>query len=151
MDTLSQLLGNHHKHCDELFARAESAVLGGRWPEAADGLAGFRAALTAHLAAEETLLFPALESATGTRIGPTQVMRLEHAQMRELVEQMGSAVDGRSANAFSDAAETLLVLMQQHNMKEEHILYPMCDDSLAAAVPDVLGRVRRALESSCPV
>jgi iron-sulfur cluster repair protein YtfE (RIC family) len=43
------------------------------------------------------------------------------------------------------------VLMQQHNMKEENILYPMCDRGLAAQ-SDALGPVLRArLGAACPV
>ena len=38
--------------------------------------------------------------------------------------------------AFEDLAETLLILMQQHNIKEESILYPMCEQ-LIGEDPDV--------------
>ncbi len=149
MNSLTHLLGKHHKHCDELFVRAESSALGGRWPEAIADVAGFRGDLEAHLAAEESLLFPAFEAATGMSGGPTQVMRLEHGQMRELLAQLESAVGNRDVESFSGAAETLLVLMQQHNMKEENILYPMCDGSLGARTTELIGRLQQALERPC--
>ena len=45
---------------------------------------------------------------------------------------------------------SLLIVMQQHNMKEENILYPMCDDSLDAANLDVDSALRQRVEGSCP-
>jgi len=87
------------------------------------------------------MLFPAFEAVTGMTAGPTQMMRYEHAQMRELIEQMQSTQQRREKNAFAGVAETLLVMMQQHNMKEENILYPMCDRSLGNDV-DIGGGLR---------
>ena len=57
-------------------------------------------------------------------------MRGEHRQMRQLLEQMRGGLAARDGDAFDGGAETLLILMQQHNMKEENILYPMCDSAL---------------------
>ena len=37
-----------------------------------------------------------------------------------------------SAHAAHGLAQSLLVLIQQHNMKEEQVLYPMADQVLAA-------------------
>lgn len=82
--------------------------------------------------------------------GPSQVMRFEHAQMRELLAQMNDAVARRDAGRFSGAAETLLVMMQQHNMKEENILYPMCDRTLSARPVGVADGLRERLEAACP-
>ncbi|MEW6253979.1 MAG: hemerythrin domain-containing protein, partial [Planctomycetota bacterium] len=75
-------------------------------------------------------LFPAFEERTGMRAGPTQVMRMEHAQMRELIDAMAQAVDAGDAERFLGLSETLNVLMQQHNLKEENMLYPMSDRTL---------------------
>ena len=75
------------------------------------------------------------------RMGPTQVMRNEHAQMRELIGASRAALEARDAEDYSGYAETLLIMMQQHNMKEENVLYPMCDqqlgDAQASLLPDI--------------
>ena len=47
--------------------------------------------------------------------------------MRELIALLSHAVTQKDQSEFLGEAETLLVLMQQHNMKEEQILYPMID------------------------
>lgn len=120
----------HHRHCDDAFARAEASAQSGDWAKARGDFDAFAKAIAAHFATEEETLFPAFEDRTGMRQGPTQVMRLEHGQMRELLGEMTTALDAKDAGGFGGAAETLLVLMQQHNLKEEHMLYPMCDRAL---------------------
>lgn len=151
MNNPTQPLHSHHKHCDELFAQAEAAAHKGDWASCAAAGARFLAELEAHFGTEEQVLFPAFEAATGMSGGPTQVMRLEHAQMRDLMAQLAGAMARNDRNAFAGVADTLLIMMQQHNMKEENILYPMCDSSLAAAADlDVAGALRQRVDSACP-
>lgn len=126
-------LFKHHKHCDEVFARAEEACANGDWASGESAFALLLDQLETHFTSEEELLFPAFEEATGMTSGPTEVMRGEHRQMRDLLAQMQDAVASRDGDAFGGAAETLLILMQQHNMKEENILYPMCDNALGTS------------------
>jgi hemerythrin-like domain-containing protein len=128
----TQILPDHHRHCDDLFVAAEEAVQRGDWAAAAPAFARFNGQMQAHFAAEEDLLFPAFEAATGMSAGPTQMMRHEHEQMRALLGQLEAACAARDGEGYAGAAETLLMLMQQHNMKEENILYPMCDQALGA-------------------
>jgi iron-sulfur cluster repair protein YtfE (RIC family) len=138
---LTEALQAHHKHCDELFALAEDAALGNNWQACNDKFVRFRRELEAHFDTEEQVLFPAFEAATGSSGGPPQVMRFEHQQMRDLISGLAGASVARDREAFAGLAETLLVLMQQHNMKEEHILYPMCDRMVAGvSVADELHR-----------
>ncbi len=129
----TQPLFQHHKHCDEIFADAEEACGNGDWAAGAKAFAAFAGQLETHFLSEEEVLFPAFESATGMVSGPTEVMRGEHRQMRELLAQMKLALDERDGDGFGGTAETLLIMMQQHNMKEENILYPMCDSALVAS------------------
>ncbi len=151
MDSLTAPLLAHHKQCDDLFANAEAAAHAGRWQECADAFRRFDAELEAHFATEENFLFPAFETATGMSAGPTQVMRMEHSQMRELLMEMADAQQEQDLRRFAGAGDTLLILMQQHNMKEENILYPMCDRSLDPATIDVTGRLRAQREGgACP-
>ena len=142
MSLPTQILPAHHRHCDELFVAAEEAVQHGDWVASASAFARFREQMNAHLDAEEGLLFPAFESATGMSGGPTQMMRHEHEQMRSLIAQLVAACVARDADGYAGAADTLLILMQQHNMKDENILYPMCDQALgveAESMGETLG------------
>jgi iron-sulfur cluster repair protein YtfE (RIC family) len=144
------VLQHHHRHCDELLADAEKSAMAARWPECTDACARFRQELEAHFETEEQVLFPAFEAATGSRMGPTRVMAMEHAQMRSLLEALGHAVAARDADGFAGATDTLLIMMQQHNMKEENILYPMCDQALAAQLLPLGDELAKRCAAPCP-
>ncbi|MDY0012878.1 MAG: hemerythrin domain-containing protein [Rhodocyclaceae bacterium] len=144
MTSLSGLMGRNHTDCDDAFAAAEAAAMAGDWSACRTAMSRFERMLLAHFLAEEELLFPAFEAATGMASGPTVVMRQEHQQMRDLCADMSAAAQACDPSTLAGAADTLLVLMQQHNMKEENILYPMCDQAvgsergLASALADRL-------------
>ena len=148
MNELQELMATDHRHCDDDFARIEQAVAANDWTLTERVLTAFLAAMERHLGAEETVLFPAFEVATGITMGPTRMMRMEHAQMRALFDEMRDAATARDADGLRGQTETLLIMMQQHNLKEENILYPMCDQHLAAHVgalaPQLAEAVRRA-------
>ena len=130
MQTITEYLSTIHQQCDSLFVDAESAAMQNELAAAQTGFAAFLDAMKRHLAMEETILFPAFEQATGSSMGPTRVMRMEHDQMRELFAQMQAALDAGDTHTYAGLSETLLVLLQQHNFKEEQMLYPMADRAL---------------------
>lgn len=147
MPSITDLMTHDHRACDDEFARIESAVAKKDWPTAAGECQAFASALERHFNAEESQLFPAFESATGMSGGPTAIMRSEHAQMRDLIDDLRAAIDARLEDDFRGSAETLLIMIQQHNMKEENILYPMCEDhlqpqaaSLCESLAETIGR-----------
>jgi hemerythrin-like domain-containing protein len=132
MSTILEFLGSDHRACDDLFASAEAAAAQKNWDSARSLFGQFQAAMAHHLAMEEEVLFPAFESRTGMSSGPTQVMRMEHEQMRDLMQEMANAVAAGNQDSYLGLSETLNMLMQQHNLKEENMLYPMSDRVLGA-------------------
>jgi len=148
MGAIGNFLTADHRRCDELFARAEDAAATGDWPGCAAAFDGFQQALEHHLGMEEEVLFPAFEERTGMVGGPTMVLRGEHGQMRELAELAGNAAQRRSAEEFLGHCETLLILMQQHNMKEENVLYPMVDRSLGTVGAELVERMAAVPEGA---
>lgn len=147
MQRLTQSLENHHKHCDDAFVAVEAAVLKKHWDEAAQLQAVFRSEMETHFTTEESLLFPAFEAISGGSGGPTEVMRGEHVQMRDLFKSMADAIDRKDGDDFAGNADTLVIMMQQHNLKEENILYPMCDSSLSGNTDGLAERVLGQLKS----
>jgi hemerythrin-like domain-containing protein len=127
LNPISRFLGQDHQRCDELFVRAEHLAAHGQFTEAGATCRAFIEAMEQHFGMEEQVLFPAFEDATGMVGGPTALMRHEHEQMRGLFREMATALDARQDEDFLGATETLLILMQQHNAKEEQILYPATD------------------------
>ena len=45
-------------------------------------------------------------------------------------------------------SDTLLIMIQQHNMKEENVLYPMCDQHLTDDASSLLERIGSALHQA---
>lgn len=142
MQTITEYLSAEHHHCDNLFADAEAAAAADDLPAAQAGFTAFRQGMERHLSKEESIMFPAFEEASGSRMGPTSVMRMEHEQMRELFAEMQAALDAKDTGTYAGLAETLLVLMQQHNFKEEQMLYQMADRTLGD-----LGGIIRQMEA----
>ncbi|MBI2276100.1 MAG: hemerythrin domain-containing protein [Dechloromonas sp.] len=148
MTTIRSFMTNDHRHCDDLFAEAEQAMAKNNLDAARAAFGHFRTAILAHFDCEEKTLFPTFEAKTGMSMGPTQVMRLEHAQMRSLLDDAADALNAGQADDYLGQADTLLIMMQQHNMKEESILYPMCDQHLVAELPQVLAHLETELAES---
>lgn len=142
MSTIKLFLAADHQRCDNLFALAEATAAGGDWNRADADFAKFRDGLSHHFAMEEEVLFPAFEDHTGMTMGPTQMMRAEHTQMRGLLDRMADAAAGRDTNGFLGDCETLLIIMQQHNIKEEQILYQMADQALAGESEQIVALMR---------
>ena len=148
MESIRECLTGDHRVCDAAFAATEQAVAAGNWKSARAAFDTLRNSMLAHLAAEEEILFPAFEARTGMTMGPTRVMRAEHAQMRELLAAAGEALAAEDADDYAGNAETLLILAQQHNMKEENVLYPMCDQHLAAEADGLVRRLVSAIHEA---
>lgn len=134
-----EFLRDDHRRCDAAFADAESEAIKGDFVAALKAFEAFKKETLHHFAMEEEVLFPAFEQRSGMTGGPTQVMRIEHEQVRGLMERMRAALAENDKNAFMGQAESMMILLQQHNMKEEQMLYPACDQTLqddAALVVD---------------
>lgn len=141
MKNIPEYLTNEHSKCDELFATTEQQVARGKWGEAAITFGEFLAMSERHFSIEEQVLFRYIERTMGNAGGPTQVMRMEHSQMRGLLMNMKEMVERQDSDGFLGESETLLVLMQQHNMKEEQIVYPMAEKLFADGQEQVIAEM----------
>ncbi len=128
-------LTDDHRACDALLGQLRSAAKAADWAAAGMAFKTLQHDVLAHFAAEEEILFPAFESRTGMTCGPTRVMRMEHDEARELMLDLAEAVAACDADGVRGHGEALLILLQQHNMKEENILYPTSVDVSRDAVP----------------
>lgn len=131
MNTIKDYLTTDHRKCDELFAVMED--------KASESLADtkemvqeFVSQTERHFQLEERVMFAEFEQKTGMTQGPTQMMRHEHLQMRGLMKDLLDSIDENNKDKFFGTSETLMILMQQHNMKEEQMLYPMAQQHLSA-------------------
>lgn len=139
---IQEFMAGDHRFCDSFYAQAHTAVERGQWEQAQQAYAKFVELVQQHFCAEEHVLFPAFEEATGMTQGPTQVMRQEHQQMRVLMQAALDGLKARDADEYSGHSETQFMLMQQHNAKEENVLYPLCDQRLGEGSAAVLGQLQ---------
>ncbi len=132
-----------HRSCDECWASledvadsADASTRGAQW-------ARFAGAMRRHFSMEEDVLFPAIEQATGLfDSGPVAVMRHEHAQMRALLDEMERLAQADDFADLLDQGDTLLMVIQQHNAKEEGILYPLADRVLSGRWAELAQKLR---------
>lgn len=130
MSTIKEYLTNDHKKCDELFADMEKSA-SSSLSDAHELCEAFISDIERHFQMEERVMFPEFEAKTGMTQGPTAMMRQEHAQMRILAQQLKDALENENKDRFFGLSETLMILLQQHNMKEEQMLYPMAQQHLS--------------------
>ena len=131
MSTIKEYLTADHRRCDEFFASMEEKV-NESMADAKIEFEDFAKAAERHFQMEEKVMFVEFETKTGMTQGPTVMMTHEHNQMRNLTQQMREALEAENKDKFFGLSETLMILMQQHNMKEEQMLYPMAQQHLSA-------------------
>lgn len=131
MSTIKEYLTNDHSKCDKIFAAMEEQA-GKSLSDAKELTQKFIDDMEHHFQMEERVMFAEFEAKTGMTEGPTAMMRLEHTQMRNLMSQLKEAIAQDDKDRFFSISETLMILLQQHNMKEEQMLYPMAGQHLSA-------------------
>ena len=131
MSTIKEFLAADHTKCDEIFADMEAKAMESL-ESAKEACETFIKETEHHFQMEERVMFLEFETKTGMTQGPTAMMRHEHTQMRGLMTQMREALEANNKDKFFGTTETLMILLQQHNMKEEQMLYPMAQQHLSA-------------------
>jgi hemerythrin-like domain-containing protein len=131
MSTIKDFLTQDHRRCDEIFAAMEEKA-NSSLADAKELTNEFINDMEHHFQMEEKVMFAEFEQKTGMTQGPTAMMRHEHEQMRNLMSQMKEALEADNKDKYLGLSETLMILLQQHNMKEEQMLYPMAQQHLSA-------------------
>ena len=142
---LDELFAADHQRCDNAWAEVEAALEKNNLNALARAWQRFDERTRAHLAMEEDVLFSAFERSTGITQGPTRIMAIEHEQMRALLSGIANQVATGNVLAVSNQGDTLLMLTQQHNQKEEAMLYPMATCALQNEWPTLRAQLARYL------
>ena len=139
MEPINDHMMHDHREIDAIFARSRAAAGLSDWAGLARDGVTFLARIGRHIELEEDLLFPTFDETTGmSGGGPTETMRSEHAEMQPMFARMRAAIEGRDSAQYLQVAQTLHELLQQHNLKEEQMMYPMLDRALG---PDAVAMV----------
>jgi hypothetical protein len=140
---IGEFLTFDHRRCDDLYALVEEQAQQENAAEAGRLFGYFETGMLHHFAMEEERFFPAFEAKTGMRQGPTTVMRMEHEQMRGILKRMRQSLAAGDLHGVVRASGTLLMVMQQHNVKEEQMLYAMGDMHLGSEADSLLRSMQR--------
>ncbi|SMC10138.1 hemerythrin domain-containing protein [Nitratiruptor tergarcus] len=124
---IKEYMTQDHRECDNLYAPLEEALSQGDFEKALELFMPFKRAMLKHFAMEEDVLFPAMEEFVGSGEGPIYVMKMEHDQIRSIINQLGEAIEAKNRDKALGLGETFMIMTQQHNMKEEQILYTMAE------------------------
>ena len=135
---VSGYLQTDHARLDAIVAKLEGQLEAGDLTDARPLFDELACGLERHMLAEENVLFPAFERVTGMMGGPVPVMHQEHAELRALLGRISDALAAGDADTAGDALDEAVQLLRQHNMKEEHIIYPRTDQALGEQAREAL-------------
>ena len=143
--SLVDLLATDHRRLDRLLAEAKCRLAAADIGRAAAEFAEFREGLERHFAAEEAVLFPALERcARSSGCEVTRILRIEHAVLQGLMEAVSQALSGASQPRHASQLPALTARIYAHNGKEERLLHPLVEQILGT-MPEQTERVGRLL------
>lgn len=129
---ISEYLAGDHARVDAAIPGILDAIDSAAFEAGRTCFGAFRSALDRHIQIEEDQLFPAFEAATGTTgSGPAFVMRGEHVEIRRLLNDIERGLRECDAAAAQRSMRWLIAMLRLHNAREERVLYPMADRTLA--------------------
>lgn len=130
----------HHEIDSEIATFIEKLECGSVQPEP---LTAALEALRRHIYLEEVFLFPPIREAG--IVMPIFVMMREHGELWRTIDALTDLLaDGTDHRRLGDACRHLLDQLDQHNSKEEPIIYPLADTDLP---PETSAELTRFIET----
>ncbi|OBK27106.1 hemerythrin [Mycobacterium asiaticum] len=139
---LSAALTQEHREIDSGIAAFLEKLDGGSvQPEL---LTAALAALRRHIYLEEVFLFPPIREAGLTM--PIFVMMREHGELWRTMDALAELCAEGNRSDLGDTCRGLLAQLDQHNAKEEPVIYPHADRDLP---PQTSAEATRFVETGC--
>lgn len=141
-ETLAEITTRYHRDLDELLWGHQEALLLRDLPLARGYFSLFRAAMEAHLEAENRLLLPLAESLELKGQWPISLYRHEHEKIRQLLGRVADQLavlpeQGRQARrallSLLEYQRTVKNVIEHHEQREEKGLLPELDGVLSDA------------------
>lgn len=148
---VAEALSWDHDRLHDLERSARQARERADYAAATASFAVFAAGLRRHIGFEDELLFPEFERQSGIspEAGPTAVLRAEHREIEALLLELEATMGDPSA-AVEVRWRQLERVLEDHNVKEEAVLYPGTDQLLSERERDQLVRRIQAYPASLP-
>jgi hypothetical protein len=139
LESIAEILGREHRTAERKLRRIRERIVGGDRAGAESALRATAAEIATHLLAEEETLFPVLTALSGGRADSAiALLRKEHAQLRDLVEAVISAL-GEPRKALAALAE-LRRFFASHHRREEELCYPLTDELCPEPLRETVAR-----------
>ncbi|MDF3071282.1 MAG: hypothetical protein K0R38_6883 [Polyangiaceae bacterium] len=140
MNDIKTRLTRDHQELDAILRRlAEDATA----PECDAPLQStwcqFEARLLCHMEAEENYLLPLIEA---SHAGEVERLRLEHVRIRQLVSELGVAIELHAAR--QPAIDALVKLLHDHAQREDVIVYEIAGQRASAVLQNRITSTLRA-------
>jgi hemerythrin-like domain-containing protein len=141
--TIKEFMTQQHRECDSKLTFVEDAIEKKDFDDAMMKYMEFKNETLHHFSLEEDYLFPMFEEKSGMgNMGPTQVMRMEHDQARGLFSKMDVAINDKDSDRYYGLSDSMLILLQQHNAKEEQMLYTLIQNTFNAQNDEIVEKLR---------
>ncbi|MFP4333420.1 MAG: hemerythrin domain-containing protein [Campylobacterales bacterium] len=131
MSSIKEYLTSDHRECDEVFSRFEESIDSGSDEKIKELYEELKDRFLTHFKMEEEVVFKEFLESAGEGCNPIPVMISEHDNMRSLIDRIGQSVEKNDKNMIFSLLDTLMIVVQQHNMKEENVMYNLLDQSIA--------------------
>ena len=139
--TLSEALENEHRNIDGGIEQYTAGLSQGNSDPGP--LVRAMNGLRRHIYLEETFLFPPLKAVGLTM--PIFVMVREHGELWDAMDALDTLLASDSeSETLQNACRELLAKLDNHNSKEEPVIYPQADTKLE---PDAAAQLHEFLEN----
>ncbi len=131
-----------HRECDKVFSILEEMISKEKDDVKFEKFREFEKMMLDHFKMEEEVLFLKIEESVG-KIPPVFVMLEEHKMIKKLLSDIKNTIEAGNLKSFHGLAETLMLYIQQHNMKEEQILYQLAENVLKDKNEEILVSMKK--------
>jgi hemerythrin superfamily protein len=127
MQTITECLKADHQRLDRLLDETFETVARGDLHGARLRFPEFARHLRDHMRFEEDFMFPIVERTICAADGPICVMRRDHREIEDRLAGMQAALYLGDVDALRAEHEALVLTLENHNGREERVLYPAID------------------------
>jgi uncharacterized protein (DUF2249 family) len=138
--TIAGLLRADHARIDGLLTEVQHYMRVGAWAEADQHFATLEANLSRHMAAEEELLFPAMNTMIESVSQAVPSMLTEHGELRAILPGLAGALAQQNVLECETLLPQVRRSLARHHEDEERLVYPISDWALSTDEQSALAR-----------
>jgi hemerythrin superfamily protein len=129
--TLAEHLRADHARIDSMLTEMQHYLRVGALAEAEVRFADLGQALSRHMAAEEEILYPAMQQMSESVAQAVPAMLAEHGELRSLLPELAEALGKQDVLAMETLLPQIRRSLARHHEDEERLVYPITEWALA--------------------